>query len=78
MVVGARDVTDVKAGELGVPEHLEEGGVARPHVQALEGFPGLASGSLIVLGPNSLDKTFDCNSGNDMCVEMVLLVKERL
>ena len=59
MVVRAGDVADVEAGELGVPEHLEEGGVTRPHVQALEGFPGLASGSLIVLGPNSIDKTFD-------------------
>ena len=59
MIVRAGDVADVEAGELGVPEHLEEGGVARPHVQALEGFPGLASGGLIVLGPNSIDKTFD-------------------
>ena len=57
MVVRAGDVADVEAGELGVPEHLEEGGVARPHVQALEGFPGLSSGGLIVLGPNSIDKT---------------------
>ena len=44
---------------MGVPEHLEEGGVTRPHVKALEGFPGLASGSLIVLGPNSIDKDLD-------------------
>ena len=56
MIVWAGDVADVETGELCVPEHLEEGGVTRPHVQALEGFPGLASGGLIVLGPNSIDK----------------------
>ena len=56
MVVGARDVTDIKAGELGVPQHLEEGGVTPLHVDGLVGLLCLAPGSLIVLGPDSIDK----------------------
>ena len=73
MVVRAGDVADVEAGKLGVPEHLEEGGVTRPHVQALEGFPGLASGGLIVLGAQFNRQRFICNSGKNICIEIVLL-----
>ena len=58
MVVGARDITDVKAGKLRVPQHLEEGGVTLYHVHGLVGLLGLPSGGLIVLRPNSKNIIF--------------------
>ena len=57
MIVRARDVTDVKAGELGVPKHLEEGGVTRLHVDGLVGLLGLAPGRLIILRVDSVDNS---------------------
>ena len=57
MVVGARDITDVKAGKLRVPQHLEEGGVTRLHVDGLVGLLGLAPGRLKILRVDSVDNS---------------------